>query len=114
MTRMRNIYTISQVTYQILKVNTQQTTFRIVKHLRNELQCIDCQHNYSKYFMNVTRAFSSSCIALRQQETVMNVFDRKAKRMQKNRTAKLKDYHVYDYLREEVGLIIAVIVISFT
>ncbi len=32
----------------------------------------------------------------------MNVFDRNAKRLQRNRTAQLLDYHVYDYLKDEV------------
>jgi hypothetical protein len=32
----------------------------------------------------------------------MNVFDRKAKRLQKDRTALMKDYKVYDYIKEEV------------
>ena len=39
----------------------------------------------------------------RRQETIMNVFDRQAKRKQKNKTAILSDYNVYEYLREEVG-----------
>ena len=37
------------------------------------------------------------------QESVMNVFDRKAKRIQRNRTALLEDPAVYDYIKEEVG-----------
>ena len=40
-----------------------------------------------------------------QQETIMNVFDRKAKRIQKNRTAMREDFKVYDYLRDEVRYI---------
>ena len=32
----------------------------------------------------------------------MNVFDRKAKRRQKNRAAMAEDVAVYDYLRDEV------------
>ena len=32
----------------------------------------------------------------------MNVFDRKAKRMQRDRTALLADYKVYEYVKEEV------------
>ena len=35
----------------------------------------------------------------------MNVFDRKTKRMQRNQTAGLEDYAVYDYIKEEVGSI---------
>ncbi|ESO91946.1 hypothetical protein LOTGIDRAFT_121553 [Lottia gigantea] len=33
----------------------------------------------------------------------MNVFDRNAKRMQRNRTASMEDYEVYNYVKEEVG-----------
>lgn len=32
----------------------------------------------------------------------MNVFDRKAKRIQKDRTAMMEDYKVYEYIKEEV------------
>ena len=35
-------------------------------------------------------------------ETIMNVFNRKAKRLQRDRTALLPDYKVYEYLKEEV------------
>jgi len=37
------------------------------------------------------------------KETIMNVFDRNAKRIQKNRTALNDDYKVYEYIREDVG-----------
>ena len=37
-------------------------------------------------------------------EATMNVFDRKTKRVQRNRTANLENYKVYEYLREEVRL----------
>lgn len=46
----------------------------------------------------VWRCFS----ARRQDETIMNVFDRKAKRMQRNRAALAEDVAVYDYLKDEV------------
>ncbi len=36
------------------------------------------------------------------KERVLNVFDRKAKRMQKDRVALAEDAHVYDYLKDEV------------
>jgi len=35
-------------------------------------------------------------------EEIINVFDRNAKRKQKNRTADLPDYNVYDYIKDEV------------
>lgn len=43
------------------------------------------------------RTYSS----LRDQE-IMNVFDRKAKRIQRNRAALKDDVAVYDYLKDEV------------
>ncbi|XP_067680340.1 arginine-hydroxylase NDUFAF5, mitochondrial-like isoform X1 [Haliotis asinina] len=42
-----------------------------------------------------------------QSDSPMNVFDRKAKRIQKNRTALMKDYQVYEYLKEEIGYRVA-------
>lgn len=33
----------------------------------------------------------------------MNIFDRTTKRMQRNRTARLEDPAVYDYIKEEVS-----------
>jgi len=35
-------------------------------------------------------------------DDVMNVFDRNTKREQRNKTANLPDYKVYDYLKDEV------------
>ncbi|XP_013783444.1 arginine-hydroxylase NDUFAF5, mitochondrial-like [Limulus polyphemus] len=40
-------------------------------------------------------------------ESVMNVFDRNAKRLQRNRAAMAKDVHLYDYLKDEVGYRVA-------
>ena len=40
--------------------------------------------------------------ARRQDEATMNVFDRKAKRKQRNRAALAEDVAVYDYLKDEV------------
>lgn len=47
----------------------------------------------------LVRCFSTR----RQDEAIMNVFDRKAKRRQKNRAALAQDVAVYDYLKDEVG-----------
>nr|CAG4634919.1 EOG090X09JT [Alona affinis] len=38
------------------------------------------------------------------QGGTMNVFDRQAKKMQRNRTALAEDPHVFNYLKDEVGL----------
>lgn len=53
-----------------------------------------------KILISQCQCYSST----KKQETIMNVFDRKAKRIQKNRTALMKDYKVYEYLREEVHI----------
>ena len=42
--------------------------------------------------------------ARRQDESTMNVFDRKAKRRQRNRAALAEDVAVYDYLKDEVRM----------
>ena len=42
--------------------------------------------------------------ARRTDEEVMNVFDRKAKRRQKNRAALAENVGVYDYLKDEVRI----------
>ena len=49
----------------------------------------------------ICRCFS----ARRQNEVTMNVFDRKAKRRQKNRAALMENVEVYDYLKDEVRII---------
>lgn len=37
------------------------------------------------------------------ENSIMNVFDRKTKRKQRNRTALYPNYEIYDYLKEEVS-----------
>ena len=54
---------------------------------------------------SVWRCFS----ARRTDEEIMNVFDRKAKRRQKNRAALAENVGVYDYLKDEVRIIITVV-----
>lgn len=70
-------------------------------------------------FANVGRCTSSTitipglftfyCTRCRQYsskpkgETVMNVFDRKAKRLHRDRTAVMSDHKVYEYIKEEFG-----------
>ncbi|XP_076463601.1 arginine-hydroxylase NDUFAF5, mitochondrial-like [Babylonia areolata] len=52
----------------------------------------------------IHRCSSSSTPARgRPQETVMNVFDRKAKRVQRDRSALAEDHEVYDYIKDEFG-----------
>ena len=61
------------------------------RHMVNLLKRGFLQHN-----LKIIRGASG------RTEHVMNVFDRNAKREQRNRTARLEDYEVYEYLKEEV------------
>ena len=45
----------------------------------------------------------------RSGEMIMNVFDRKAKRLHRDRTTTMSDYKVYEYVKEEVCIIIKTI-----
>lgn len=58
------------------------------------------QLTYSNMVFGSCRSFASK---IETQEDIMNVFDRSAKRKQRNRTAFLKDYTVYDYIKDEVS-----------
>ncbi|WAR18740.1 NDUF5-like protein [Mya arenaria] len=41
--------------------------------------------------------------SLERGEIRMNVFDRKTKRLQRDRTALMNDYKIYEYIKEEIG-----------
>ena len=45
------------------------------------------------------------------EEVIMNVFDRKAKRRQKNRAALAENVGVYDYLKDEVRITVVNVVV---
>ena len=64
-------------------------------------------HGEGFYSVTVSRNYTS-----RKDEEVMNVFDRKAKRLQRNRTALLDNYEVYDYLKEEVSNISVLVLVA--
>ena len=52
----------------------------------------------------VAAAASTSAAAFPKGETAMNVFDRKAKALHRDRSVIFRDDHqVFDYLKEEVG-----------
>ncbi|XP_013386082.1 arginine-hydroxylase NDUFAF5, mitochondrial [Lingula anatina] len=53
------------------------------------------------------RAFSVCAQCKQKQQPVQNIFDRKAKKMQRNRTALMEDYEVYQYIRDKVGYSLA-------
>ena len=56
---------------------------------------------FAQRHLKVNHVVCYRCMS--SQETIMNVFDRKTKRMQKNRTAQMKDYEVYEYVKDEIG-----------
>ena len=49
------------------------------------------------------RCFHSSAIFTKQQEQIMNVFDRRAKSLQRERAAISEKVEDFDYLKEEFG-----------
>ena len=64
----------------------------------------------SSFQMNVTflirvsrRFFSSSSSLYRQEQPIMNVFDRRTKGLQRERAANLENNIDFDYLKEEFG-----------
>lgn len=59
--------------------------------------------NWRKLLVESQRIRMITVSATVNQESVMNVFDRMAKRKQRNRTAFLENYSVYDYIKDEVG-----------
>ena len=56
--------------------------------------------NHSRRMANFQHVLQSRTFA---NEVLMNIFDRKAKLLQKERQAKLIENHVFDYLKEEVS-----------
>ncbi|XP_075214802.1 arginine-hydroxylase NDUFAF5, mitochondrial isoform X2 [Lycorma delicatula] len=65
-----------------------------------------CLHSFIKFSGN---SMKNKYLVLRystlglSQDSVMNVFDRKAKLLQRERAALQPDVHVYDYLKDEIG-----------
>ena len=64
-------------------------------------------------FVNTLKCVKYSCSMLNNvlnrcysNEAVMNIFDRKLKRLQKNNSALQDDHLIYDYIRDEVYTIV--------
>lgn len=58
------------------------------------------------YLRNFTRNRSTNAPKQKTASSVyrtMNIFDRKTKILQKERSAQQEDYHLYEYVREEIG-----------
>ena len=82
------VYKMAAVNGVILNITRSYAFYRKLLPNRNIALCVKC---VSKRFY----AFSLS--------NVMNIFDRNAKRHQRNVAAKMPDHHVYDYLKDEVS-----------
>lgn len=55
-------------------------------------------HSTCKFVRNISYSHS-----LRNTEPSQNIFDRQAKRLQKERSAQRPDVALYDYIKDEVG-----------
>ena len=84
---------LSIYTKSSLLTNQTKSVNNFLANLENSILA----HKYPSANSRCCRCMST------QNETIMNVFDRKTKRMQKNRTALMPDYKVYDYVKDEVG-----------
>lgn len=78
--------------------------------LLNCLSRLYISRNESKYLRNhvqiLVRNYSSKSPKQKTASSVyrtMNIFDRKAKALQRERTARAEDYHLSEYIKEEVG-----------
>lgn len=67
--------------------------------------CVLLNNICVRSYLNADNAYSKCRHYCNSSSTpdYINVFDRKAKLYQKERTANLPDYEVYDYLKEKVG-----------
>eukprot|EP00794_Sanderia_malayensis_P016576 gene16576-18262_t len=69
-----------------------------------EFACRLCTKRSQQLSSTTTRhAATRATTTASRPSSVMNVFDRKAKRHQRNVAAKLPDHQVYDYLKDEVA-----------
>lgn len=62
--------------------------------------------NQSKYLRNILSRNASSNTKQKTASAVyktMNIFDRKAKALQRERSAQREDYHLAEYIKEEIG-----------
>lgn len=78
--------------------------------LLNRLSRLYMVKNESKYLRNhvqiLVRKNSSKAAKQKTATSVyraMNIFDRKAKALQRERSARRNDYHLAEYIKEEVG-----------
>lgn len=73
------------------------------------LQCLSklqLATNQLKHLRNVLVRNSSSNAKQKTASSVyrtMNIFDRKAKALQRERSAQREDYHLAEYIKEEIG-----------
>lgn len=59
-----------------------------------------------KVFLSV-KNHSTSSFLCKLDNSLINIFDRKTKRLQRKRAAAAEDVNVYDYLKDEIGFRLA-------
>ncbi|XP_041970896.1 arginine-hydroxylase NDUFAF5, mitochondrial [Aricia agestis] len=81
--------------------------FQSIRTINNNIKCSIHINNLNFIFLrNVCRAQSSNSAKKKTASSVfrtMNIFDRKAKMLQKERSAQREDYNLYEYIKEEIG-----------
>ena len=80
-------------------VSSQIVSSRHAASKLNGVHCTNASHRAVFRRRGTAHWFSSQSAS---SDDMMTVFDRNTKRKQRNRTADLPDYHVYDYLKDEV------------
>lgn len=81
-------------------LNTTWCRVRQLTKLANDALLKQASVNFAE---NISHRRTSTASSRPQEDTVMNVFDRNAKRMQRDRAAIADDTDVYDYLKDEFG-----------
>jgi len=80
-------------------VSSRSVSSRHAASKLNRVHCMNASHLSVFRRYGTAHWFSSQSAS---SDDMMTVFDRNTKRKQRNRTADLPDYHVYDYLKDEV------------
>ena len=88
---------------QIFNSTTWCRLSHIAKSTNSSLQQQNTQLFVQQTCCRCVSSGSNPSTSRKPAETVMNVFDRKAKRAQRDRAALAEDHEVYDYLKDEVS-----------
>lgn len=75
--------------------------------MHNMMDVSFCMRSLFRKLLREQVYLSYSTQSKLSQNSAMNIFDRKTKLLQKERSCLLSDVHVYDYLKDEVGFRLA-------